>query len=134
MTSCAFGHLTSPPSRLPPNPTLKKIINFSFPYFRHPLSVQDTLLIRYTACCLLLLLERVQIDGDNESVESEHLRKDENEDHADKETRLLRCTAHARVAHDAHGVAGGQAGQAHRQAGSQVDKAPGKYDNFISVS
>ena len=52
-----------------------------------------------------------------------HLRKDEDEYHADKEARLLRRAPDARVAHYPDGVAGGQAGQAHGEAGPEVQEA-----------
>ena len=78
--------------------------------------------------CLLVLLESVQVDGHNETVQSEHLGKDEDKDHADKEARLLRRAAHPRVTHYADGVAGGQAGQTHGQASPQVNKASEKIE------
>ena len=48
------------------------------------------------------------------------LREDEDEDHADEEAGLLRVGAHAGVAHDADGEAGGQGAHADGEAGAQV--------------
>ncbi len=68
----------------------------------------------------------VQVDCDDEPVESQHLCEDEDEDHADEEPGLLRRAPHARVAHDPDGVPRGQPGQTHRQTGAHVHEAPGR--------
>ena len=68
----------------------------------------------------------VQIDGDDEPVQTQDLCENEDEDHAHEEPRLLRRPSHAGVAHDADRVARGQAREADGQAGAQVDEAPGK--------
>lgn len=60
----------------------------------------------------------------DEPVQPEDLGKDEDEDHPDEEARLLRRAAHARVAHDADGEAGCEAGQADAEASAEVHEAP----------
>lgn len=67
-------------------------------------------------------LFRVEVDGDDETVETQHFGENEDEDHADEEARLLSCAAHAGVADDANGETSRQTGEAYRQTGSQMDK------------
>ncbi len=76
----------------------------------------------------------VQVDGDDEPVEPEHLGEDEDEDHPDEEPGLLRRPPHSRVSHDADGVAGRQAAQAHRKAGPHVHEAPEKREENSLIS
>lgn len=56
-------------------------------------------------------------------VETEDFAENENQHHADKDAALLHESAHALVADDADGVAGGQAGEADGETGSQVHEA-----------
>ena len=51
-------------------------------------------------------LFRVKIDGDDETVQTENLSKNEDEDHADEESGLLSSSSHASVADNADGVSG----------------------------
>ncbi len=51
-------------------------------------------------------LYRVQVDGDDEAVETQDLCENEDQNHADKQSRLLRCASHTRVAHYTDGIAG----------------------------
>ncbi|KAH9395003.1 hypothetical protein TYRP_005067 [Tyrophagus putrescentiae] len=53
--------------------------------------------------------------GDDQPVETQHLCENENENHADEETRLLGRAADARVADYADGEACRQAGQTQRR-------------------
>ena len=72
-----------------------------------------------------------EVDGDDEAVEAEDLCEDEDEDHADEEARLLRRPPHAGVAHDADGVAGRQARQAHREARAEMHETPANEKGIV---
>lgn len=48
----------------------------------------------------------VQVDGDDQTVETQHLGKDQYQDHADEETRLLRGASHTGVTDDADSKTG----------------------------
>lgn len=65
-------------------------------------------------------LLRGEDQRDDQAVQAEHLSEDENEDHADEQTRLLRCASHARVANNADCVSGGQTAQANTQPRSEL--------------
>jgi hypothetical protein len=89
---------------------------------------------QYIFCCLLVsLIFRVQVNSDDEAVETEDLGENEDEDHADEEAGLLGRAAHAGVADDADGVAGSEAGQADSQAGTQMNEPPGK-KSWVNVT
>lgn len=49
----------------------------------------------------------VQVDGDDETVQTQYFGEDEDKNHTDEETRLLGGTSDTSVAHDADGEAGG---------------------------
>ena len=55
----------------------------------------------------------VQVDGDDEAVETEDFCENEDEDHANKESGLLCGPANAGVSNDADGVSGSEARQTH---------------------
>ncbi|GMS98849.1 hypothetical protein PENTCL1PPCAC_21024, partial [Pristionchus entomophagus] len=59
-------------------------------------------------------------ERDNHSIESEYLKEDEDEDHADEQSWLLGRSSHSGVPHDADGIAGAQAAQPARQPCSQM--------------
>lgn len=63
---------------------------------------------------------RGEDDADNEAVESQRLREDKDEDHAGEQLGLLGVSAHAGVADDADGHAGGEAREAARQTRGEV--------------
>jgi hypothetical protein len=75
----------------------------------------------------LTALPRVQVDGDDEAVETQHLGENKNENHSHKETRLLSGSPYARVSNDADGVAGGKTRKTDGQACTEVNKAPKKW-------
>ena len=77
-----------------------------------------------TLFLLFPFLFRVQVDGDDETVEPEDLCENEDEDHSHEQSRLLRGPAHARVAHDADGVAGRETGQTDGQTGTEMNESP----------
>ena len=66
---------------------------------------------------------------DDQAVQDQHFGKDEDKNHADVETRLLRVSSHTCVADDTNGHACAHAGQADAEAGSQVEKAPEKQND-----
>ena len=67
----------------------------------------------------------VQIDGDDEPVETQHLGEDKDEDHADEEPGLLGGATDTSITDDADGVACRQGGQTHCQTRTQMQEAPG---------
>ena len=69
---------------------------------------------------------------DDEAVEAEHFGEDQDENHADEQTRLLRGAADARVADDADREARRQSRQAHTQAGAQLPEVPARERNEIT--
>jgi len=77
-------------------------------------------------CCVFALIDlfRVQVNGHNQAVETQHFGEDENQDHADEQSGLLCCATDTGVSHDADRKTGCQAREAHRQTGSQVNEAP----------
>ena len=70
------------------------------------------------------LLFGIEVDGDNEAVETQDLGENENEDHSDEESGLLRGSANACVSHNSDRVAGGKTGEADGEAGAEVDESP----------
>jgi len=93
------------------------------------LVVVDCWAVLSTCCCVcvsvkLIDLFRVQVNGHNQTVETQHFGEDENQDHADEQTRLLCCSPHTGVSHDADRETGCQAREAHRQTGAQMNETP----------
>lgn len=78
-------------------------------------------------CCVFALIDlfRVQVNGHNQAVETQHFGEDENQDHAHEQSRLLCCATDTGVSHDADRKTSCQTREAHRQTGSQVNEAPG---------
>jgi hypothetical protein len=64
-----------------------------------------------------------QNEGDNQTVQTERLAENENQNHADKEFRLLSVRAHTGVADNTNSEAGGQRRETARQTGGEVGKA-----------
>lgn len=81
-----------------------------------------------------VFLFRGENEGDNESVETQDLSENQNEDHAHKKPRLLSCAPHACVAHDANSEACRQPTQAHTKTGSQMEETPENRDEEVLVS
>ena len=71
-------------------------------------------------------LFRVKVDGHDEAVETEDFGENEDEDHSDEESRLLRGSPDSGVADDADGVSGSQPRQADGQTSAEVNEAPEK--------
>lgn len=49
----------------------------------------------------------VQVDGDDQAVETQHFSENQNQDHADKEARLLRGASYTGITDNADGKTGG---------------------------
>lgn len=62
--------------------------------------------------------------GNNKPIEPQHLSKNQDEDHAHKQTRLLGCASDSRVSHNSDGEASSEAAQTHTQSGTQVQETP----------
>lgn len=65
----------------------------------------------------------VEVDGDNEPVETEDLSENKDEDHSHEEPGLLSCPPNSCVTHDADSVACSQSRQTNGQTGAQVNEA-----------
>ena len=61
---------------------------------------------------------------------TKHLSKDQNQDHAHKESGLLGCTTHASITHDSDSEAGGKTGETDGQAGTELDEV-GEEGGFL---
>lgn len=61
--------------------------------------------------------------GDNQAVQTQNLGENENQDHADEQSRLLGSTAHTGVTDNADGETGGQTGQTDGQTSTELDEA-----------
>lgn len=72
--------------------------------------------------CTLVLC--VEVDGHDKPVETQYFREDENQDHTDKETRLLRGSTNSRVAHDTDSEPCCESTETHGQPGPQVQETP----------
>lgn len=71
-------------------------------------------------------LLRIQVDGDDEAIETQDLGENEDEDHAHKQSRLLRSTTNSNITNYADGVPGREAWKADCKACSQMHEAPAK--------
>mmetsp|Transcript_52603 Transcript_52603/g.135781 ORF Transcript_52603/g.135781 Transcript_52603/m.135781 type:complete len:214 (+) Transcript_52603:173-814(+) len=75
---------------------------------------------RLAQIAALALGSRGNDQTNDQAVQAQCLRKDEYEDHANEELRLLRVRPHARVTHDADGQARGQGAHANGEASAEV--------------
>lgn len=75
-------------------------------------------------CVELIDLFRVHVNGNNQAVETQHFSENENQDHADEQTRLLCRATDTGIAHNADREAGRHAREADGQASAQVNEAP----------
>lgn len=71
-------------------------------------------------------LFRVQVDGHNETVQTQHFGEDKDQDHSDEQARLLSCSTDTGISDDSDGETGGQAREADSETSSQMDEAPGE--------
>ena len=65
----------------------------------------------------------VKVDRHNESVKSQDLGEDQDQNHPHEESGLLGRASHPGVTHHPDSVASGQTGEADTEAGAQVNKA-----------
>lgn len=64
----------------------------------------------------------VQQQSDNQSVQTQHLGKDKNQDHTDKQSWLLGSTTDTGVTNDTDGETSSQTGQTNRETSTQLDE------------
>lgn len=77
-------------------------------------------------------LFRGENEGDDEPVETQDLSENQDEDHAHKKPRLLSCSPHACVSHDANSEACCQPTEAHTQPGTQMEETPEHQEKRVS--
>lgn len=70
-------------------------------------------------------LFRVQVDGHDETVQTQHFGEDKDQDHADEQARLLGRSTDTGISDDSNSETGSQAGEADSETSSQMDEAPG---------
>lgn len=74
----------------------------------------------------------VQVDGNNESVKTQHLSENEDQNHSHKETGLLGRASDTGIADDTYGKSGGQPAETYGEPRAQVDKPPANKHYMIS--
>lgn len=62
-------------------------------------------------------------ERNDQTVETQGLSEDENQNHADEQLRLLCCGAHTRVTDDADGHAGSETSETDRETRAEVSEA-----------
>ena len=96
-------------------------------------SLYSTLLTHNRACKLFSSLgktpppnklTRGEHQRHDESVETEHLGKDENEDHAHEQTWLLGCSSHTRITNNPNSEPGSQSTEPYRQSSTELSERP----------
>jgi hypothetical protein len=78
------------------------------------------------ACCLARHGAgrlRVHEKGDDETVQTQDLGENENENHADKEARLLRCTPDTSIADNTDGKTSSETSETDGKTGTELDEA-----------
>ena len=74
---------------------------------------------------------RGQDERDNQAVQPEHLSKDQDQNHADEESRLLRGPSNSCIADHTDGKASSQSGQADTQSSAKLQERPASNINSI---
>lgn len=72
------------------------------------------------------LLFGVEVNSDDEAVQTQYFSEDKNKDHADEESRLLCCATYTGVTHNADGETCRKTGEPDGQARAQVDETSAK--------
>lgn len=72
------------------------------------------------------LLLRVQVDGDDEPVQTQYLGENEDQDHTDEQPGLLRRTADTGITDDAYGETSGKTRESYSETGTKVDESSEK--------
>lgn len=62
----------------------------------------------------------VEENGNDQTVESQHLGEDQNKDHSDEETGLLGCTADSGVSDNTDSEAGSKTAETHSQTSAEM--------------
>uniref|UniRef100_A0A182QBB2 Uncharacterized protein n=1 Tax=Anopheles farauti TaxID=69004 RepID=A0A182QBB2_9DIPT len=70
-------------------------------------------------------LLRVQVDGDDQTVQTQHFGENEDQDHTDEQSRLLGSTTDTGVTDDTDGETGCQTRETDGQTSTEMDEAPG---------
>lgn len=65
----------------------------------------------------------VQQQGNNKTVETQHLSENENQDHTDEKLRLLGSTAHTSVTNDSNGETSSKTTETDTEASAKLDEA-----------
>lgn len=60
-------------------------------------------------------LFRVQVDGNDQTVQTQYFGENEDQDHTDEQAGLLSCASYTCVTNDANGKTGRQTGETDRQ-------------------
>lgn len=68
----------------------------------------------------------VQVDGNDEPVKTQHLSKNEDQNHSYEETWLLGCASNTGITNNTYGKSGSQPTESYSQPCTQVDKPPEK--------
>lgn len=64
-----------------------------------------------------------QVDGDDQSVETQDFSENQDQDHSDEQARLLGCSSHTCVTNDSDCEACSKTGEAHRQSSAEMHEA-----------
>ena len=76
----------------------------------------------------------VQVDGNNESVQTQHLGKNEDQNHSYKQTRLLGSSSNTCITHYAYGKSSSQPTESYSQSSTKVNKTPVNKSKFSPVT
>lgn len=66
---------------------------------------------------------RVQQQGDDQTIQTQHFSENQNQDHSHKQSWLLGSATDAGVSHNTNGKTSGQSGQSDGQTGTQLNEA-----------
>uniref|UniRef100_A0A8W7P8J1 Uncharacterized protein n=1 Tax=Anopheles coluzzii TaxID=1518534 RepID=A0A8W7P8J1_ANOCL len=75
------------------------------------------------------------VDGDDQTVQTQHFGENEDQDHTDEQSRLLGSTTDTGVTDDTDGETGCQARETDGQTSAEMDEAPAnitKVEHFVS--
>lgn len=71
-------------------------------------------------------LFRVQVDGDDQTVQTQDFSENEDQNHTDEQSWLLGSTTDTGITDDTDGETGGQTGESYSQTSTEMDEAPAK--------
>lgn len=82
-----------------------------------------------SVCCSFFVyacssLFRVQVDGDDQTVQTQDFSENEDQNHTDKQSGLLGSTTDTGITDDTDGETGGKTGEAYSQTSTEMDEAP----------